>query len=293
MFGKKKEKNEPHKPDNIEIQKQDSFELEDIFLIPVSEVPEKSKYDVAISIEKSREFLKNNNIFEEAAKWPIVLENGERYLADIYLPMKCKGESVLWYRKIQEGLINKTINEYEVLSEYRCYRYLLKSHRIGCLPISPDLDVIVTNQMRISQSQREGTFAGLGSRGTFVGSVGGISIGESQTVGDVNVMQEGEIAFTFFSVQDPNGLAKLIKYVIKKTKEIWEEDSKRIQAKRELQNQTTDLHCEKCGTTNIISAKFCNKCGNKLKSKSGICAKCGKENPSGSSFCNSCGFALQ
>ncbi len=282
LFSKKEKK--------IEDTKEHQFELEDIFLIPVSEIPEKSKQDMAISIEKTRNFIEERNFHSEL---PILYtdENTNKikaFYVNPWLPIKCKDEAILWYRKKEEGLVNKTLRAYEVLTEYRCYFYDLKTHSFQGYCHTPDIDVVVTNQKRISESQRDGNFAGIGARGTFIGSSGSFSTGESQTFGDVNIMDEGEIVFTFFSVPDPNGLAKLIKYQIKNKKEWNDKLIKQDAEKAKLENK--ENICIKCNNVNPQNSQFCNKCGHKFTT---ICTQCKNPNPSDSSFCNKCGFALQ
>ena len=282
LFGKKEKKNETTKN-----EKDEPYQLEDIFLIPVSEIPEKSKRDMALSIEIERQHYEEKGMLE--MKIATTLENGESILIDdILLPMKCKGEQVLWYRKFLDGVFNKTLQGYEAVTEYRCYVYNLKHQQRQIAVFLSDDDVIVTNQKRISESQREGNFGGLGSRGTFIGSSSGTSTSESQTYGDVNLMQEGEIVLTFYDVVDPNGLAKLMKYTIKKTKESEERSRKFVESKRKLENK--EIKCISCNNHNSSDAKFCNKCGHKFTT---VCNKCKNVNPSDSSFCNQCGFTLQ
>ena len=287
MFGRKKEKQlGAHKPDEKSIEKEEKIELADIFLIPVSQIPDSQKQEFLNALEKTRVSKENLD-----ARMPILYEEENtgiiKYFdANIFLPTKEKNENVLWYRIKNEGVFNKKIRAFEALTNYRAYFYDLHLADCRTWSINADVDVVVNNQKRVSESQRQGSFAGLGARGTFVGSTGGSSTGESQTFGDVNLLYEGQIDFTFFSVADPNGLAKLIKYVINNAKDVYKKLEK--QDKKKL--ETKDINCSKCGKTNPTSSKFCNSCGNKLNF---ACTKCGKINESGSSFCNECGFVLQ
>jgi ribosomal protein L40E len=235
--------------------------------------------------------MEEGNITGLIPKWRENKETGkieEAFQYNAILPIKGEGETILWYRKKEEGLINKTLRAYEVLTEYRCYFYDLKTHIFINCPLFYALDVVVTNQKRISESQRSGSFIGTGASGTFVGSSGGFSTGESQTFGDVNILDEGEIVFTYFSVADPNGLAKLIKYLIKKEQDLVERIEKQVKNLEKLKN--TELECIKCQTPNPCDSKFCNKCGQKFTT---VCTQCKNVNPSDSSFCNKCGFTLQ
>lgn len=106
----KKEKRIEVKDD--ETPKVSNIILEDIYLIPVSEIPENSKQDFINSVGSVHKFLRARN-FKETV--PVLYENDKtgqiegRYV-EIWLPIKLEGESILWYRKKEDGLINKTIS---------------------------------------------------------------------------------------------------------------------------------------------------------------------------------------
>ncbi len=52
--------------------------------------------------------------------------------------------------------------------------------------------------------------------------------------------------------------------------------------------------CGKCGTQNLVNAKFCTKCGATIAApaKSKFCPKCGDPVTAGEKFCNKCGTKL-
>lgn len=61
----------------------------------------------------------------------------------------------------------------------------------------------------------------------------------------------------------------------------------------------TKLACPKCGTLNIVGAKFCSSCGaelqvlqTKAETQTTLCPKCGAQNKAGNKFCYSCGAPL-
>ena len=292
LFGRKKEKPlelGAHRPNEKSIEKDEKVELKDIFLIPNSEIPDDQKQEFLNALTHT-----SQAIGDETASYAVLYEEDNtgiiKYFdANVFLPIKAKGENVLWYRIKHEGVFHKKIRAFEALTNYRAYFYDLAERGFRSCPIFHSTDVVVNNQKRISESQRQGSFAGVGARGTFVGSTGGTSTGESQTFGDVNLLNESQIDFVFFSIADPNGLASLIKTVINNWRDIYKKLEK--QDKTKSQNQSNkNFNCEKCGTSNPSNSKFCNKCGSKLGS---ACIKCGANNPDNSSFCNKCGFTLK
>jgi predicted RNA-binding Zn-ribbon protein involved in translation (DUF1610 family) len=59
------------------------------------------------------------------------------------------------------------------------------------------------------------------------------------------------------------------------------------------------LSCPKCGTLNMMGAKFCSSCGTELQATQTeaetqlvVCPKCGAQNKAGNKFCYSCGAPL-
>ena len=240
---------------------------------------------------KLKQELTTGSIETLDAAWAIGYESGKyiSYEFDGRIPFLINNEEVLWHREISTGLFKKKITAFEVITNFRVFLGSLTTYQGDYWPFILGDDVVVNNQKRISSSERNSTFTGLGRRGTFIGSSGGSSTSESETIGDVNIMAEGKIDYTIVSVEDPNGLAKLIKNLIKNQKELAEEYGKQ-QRLENLSKDTETKNCVKCGVSNSPDSKFCKKCGTKLKS---TCPKCGKNNADDASFCNSCGFALQ
>lgn len=274
------------------------------FVIPDSEIPENFIQEFISSVERgTKKILALPNYRAKT----ILYENNQDgsigyFLANYFIVYKIKPpqessslgaqeEETLWHRIEYEGKANKRITFFEVVTNYRCFDFRPENAGNDVVNYIPETEVIVNNQRRISSSQRSGGFSGSGRSGMFVGSSIGFSTGESQTVGDVIIMSEGKIKFTFSSVADPHGLAQLIKHVLKVRNKINQKaielDEIRSKSSEQVKN---GFSCGKCGTQNPSDSKFCNKCGNKFNSP---CGKCGKINLEGSSFCNSCGFALQ
>ena len=236
MFGRKKEKKEDvEKKDEIEIKEEPKQNLEisgsGNSLIPEAEIPEKQIPEFQDKVtkmpQKILDYQKANTGNENwfFPKVPIMYQEEDRAVSkyanlddtvNFWLPVKMQNEEILWYRTRHEGVLNKKLAFFEAVTNLRIYSWILSQQAFGSpVLLSSDNDVIVTNQKRYSTSDRQGSFAGLGTRGTFVGSTVGSSASESQTIGDVNIMFEGQIYDTLFQVEDPHGLASLIKNVIK------------------------------------------------------------------------------
>jgi hypothetical protein len=285
LFGRKKEKIEQKETKKIE-----TIEVDEPFLIPENEIPEKQLQEFINIIEITRQKTAH------LSKAPVLYQNEKTgkikvFYVDIFLPLKTKDEVILWYRAKHEGVFDKKLRGFDVVTNYRAYYYdLTQPYAPMARFLSGVEDVVINNQKRYSTSQRNGSFSGIGARGTFVGSSSGISKSMSQTIGDVNIMDEGQIQFTFFSVEDPNGLSKLLKHIIKNRAELYEKLEEQHRNYEKEKTNKDAINCENCGTANLSNSKFCNKCGLMLNKP---CSQCGKVNPADSSFCNECGFALQ
>jgi len=260
-------------------------------MISSSLLDDKQRNELEQIIRHSHETFDPNStppgiaVFQKSGKY-------SHKLFDNNLPVLIEDEEVLWHRIKNEGVFNKKIWAFEALTNFRAYFYDFKNHQALPYGFVGDEDVVVNNQKRYSASNRTGNFAGIGARGTFAGSSGGVSYGESQTIGDVVIMADGHADFTFYQVEDPSGLSRLVKHVIKSTSENFKKYDEQRGSKKEhdVTISKNMINCEKCGTLNPKESKYCNKCGMKFNIP---CTKCGKVNPSGSSFCNECGFALQ
>ena len=272
-----------------EPKQSESISNEEPYIIPKKEIPEKQMQEFIKMIEITRQETSN------IPKAPILYQDIETgrilfFEVDICLPLKTKDEVTLWYRTKYDGVLNKKLRAFEAVTNYRVFYYDLTNPHPLTWPLFTDESVVVNNQRRYSTSQRQGSFAGLGARGIFVGSTGGTSLSQSETVGDVVLMSEGQIDFTFFGIEDPHGLAGLIKNVVKNGMDLVEKLG--VQDANDKAPKIVNrgsINCEKCGVSNPSNSKFCNKCGAKLSS---TCTKCGTNNPNESSFCNKCGFAL-
>jgi hypothetical protein len=272
--------------DSVRTSPIDNSNILENYLIPISEISIKQHAEIIASLEKTRKILEKhgNNGYDYQRFYKD--DDGKLKFVNCnpFLPLKTEKENVLWYRVSHKGLLDRKLAVFETVTNFRVYIYDIRDGAFDGMEITREDDVVVNNQKRISESHRDGTSSGF-SRGYFTGSSQGFSTSESQTIGDVNLLNNGEIVFKFDSVSDPHGLAKLIDHVIDIKKELVK-----------LENQTLDkstnkmINCAGCGKPNPTNSKFCNHCGNKFTTS---CTKCNKINPSGSSFCNNCGFSLQ
>jgi len=254
------------------------------FLIDFSFLDEKQQKDISqlSKMKDSGEFDNDSSfgvaVYEKQGKCEMVNYNGN-------LPFFIEDEEILWHREIIKGIFKKKLKAFEAITNFRTMFFDMEKYRAISISLM-GYDAVVNNQKRISASQREGDFAGIANRGIFIGMSGSTSTSESQTIGDVNLMADGHIDFTFYSVPDPHGLSRLLKNVIKSQNEL----GKKLDEQRGIKKELGNSACKQCDFQNPRDSKFCNKCGMKIKSG---CTQCGKINPSDSSFCNGCGFALQ
>jgi hypothetical protein len=221
--------------------------------------------------------------------------NGEPVMSQQFhldLPYLGEGEQVLWHRERTDGVFNKKLAAFEALTNYRAYHFdFTRPFALG-QPLF-ELDIAITNRKTYSESQRNSTFGGSGARGIFVGSSTGQSYGESQTFGDINLIEQGSIVFTYYGVADPQGLVNLIKVAMKSQHDLMKQFDE-LRAARGTGPPTkstsrAETRCPQCNSLNEIKSKFCNQCGASLKN---TCPKCNHSNEIGAKFCAECGSPL-
>jgi hypothetical protein len=127
------------------------------------------------------------------------------------LPFLLEGESYIWSDYQTEGMINKRLTWLDVVTNYRIFQYSMKKHAANYIAFGALEDVVVMNQKRVSQSSG---YASYGRSKYHIAGTGG-SRSTGMTIGDVVFVSQGRPFITFSQVQDPRGLAKLIKSIRK------------------------------------------------------------------------------
>jgi hypothetical protein len=99
-------------------------------------------------------------------------------------------------------------------------------------------DVVVNNQRRVSHSDTYGVY------GKSRYAISGYSNSKttSRTVGDISIMANGKQYVTFKDVGDPNGLAKVIKSIIKQCNYTVENNISSIQINESLPDVIKEEH---------------------------------------------------
>jgi hypothetical protein len=134
------------------------------------------------------------------------------YWSNVYgLPFLLEGESFIWSDLQTEGMINKRATWLDVVTNYRIFQYSMKKHGANYVALGALEDVVVMNQKRVSQSSG---YASYGRSKYHIAGTGGSS-STGMTIGDVVFVSQGRPFITFSQVQDPRGLAKLIKSISK------------------------------------------------------------------------------
>jgi hypothetical protein len=142
-----------------------------------------------------------------------IIELGNNnYWSNVYgLPFLLEGESIIWSNLQTEGTFKKRATWLEVVTNYRILQYSYQQHAANAVSLAALEDIVVMNQKRISQSTGYGSYGR--SKYHIAGSGGSRSTG--MTIGDIVFVSQGRPFITFSQVQDPRGLAKLIKSIRK------------------------------------------------------------------------------
>ena len=279
------------------------------FIIPDSEIPDGYKLEFVDKVEKFGKWYDENwNDDEEPqlAYWNIIEEKPALASVPWRFPYRfdvteeiektgLKPEETIWCRINHDGVVNRKLKNFEVVTNYRIYFMdcTQDEFRDGVKVLTSyylaNADVVVNNSKRVSNSTRTGSYAGVGLRGIRSGTYGGTSNSQSQTIGDVSIMNEGIEEYTFYGVLDPQGLKNILKSIFKNQSQFRKKCDKYIDLATGGVS-SNDVPCPKCNSGNPKNSKFCNDCGEKLQLE---CPSCNKVNPLGSKFCNECGEKLE
>lgn len=127
------------------------------------------------------------------------------------IPFLLEGESIIWSNLQTEGTINKRATWLELVTNQRILQYSFQQHTAGYVTLSALEDVVVMNQKRMSKSNH---YAGYGRSRYHIAGTGG-STSTGITIGVVVFVSQGKPIITLYQVQDPRGLAKLVKSMSK------------------------------------------------------------------------------
>lgn len=171
------------------------------------------------------------------------------------------GEEPFWEYKQETGFFRRQKMKV-CLTNYRLFAYdISNSKMIGLLLLQLLDDISVINTRRIHQSN----WAGGGTYLRGFGLMGGRSVGESHTIGDILFLSKGEVIIRIQGIYDPTNLRKLA-LIIKKhyPKKELERFLSGIQDNNSSVVRDNSI-CLHCGIKNAKDASFCSKCGAVLR----------------------------
>ncbi len=215
------------------------------------------------------------------------------------IPFLSSGETIVWNNIQTKGAVNKKIKQLDLVTNYRVYQYDYGDHMGNYVLISAIEEVIVSNQRRLSDSNRYGNY--VRSSYTITGHANTKTT--SQTVGDVSILANGRPYILFRGISDPNGLARVIKSMKKQCKFITNPPTDLVkdyvidtsEAESHVENSIVEVEysiCIFCNKKNLPNSKFCNHCGQSLPIIN-RCMECNFVNPKDAIFCNQCGNNLK
>jgi hypothetical protein len=122
-------------------------------------------------------------------------------------------ERTVWYRDLTRGAINKHVVVEERITNIRIFQHNVETGQFVQVALKDQLDAVVLNARRDSQSMGGGSFVYSG-----MGAYMGYRTGVSQTVGDVTILKEGKILMTLKNVAHPSGVKQLINTIKREMK---------------------------------------------------------------------------
>ena len=170
-----------------------------------------------------------------------------------------KDESMIWSHIEQRGFLQKHFFKTYAITTFRIWIYDMEIRKMTGLLLMADLDdVVVSDTYRSFSSSRVGAYG--------YGMSGGMSKGNSVTIGKITFFSSGKPIISLGGISDPSGLKRLTLAT-----------KKALYPKKELQRWMTGIKsddssivrnvsiCLRCGTKNVKDASFCSKCGSILK----------------------------
>jgi hypothetical protein len=188
------------------MRKKEDLHIELLFYIDQQQKQQQKESSILMNIE-DKEVPKITQYVQG-----LIELNNKNYWSNVYgLPFLLEGESIIWSNLQTAGTFRKRAIWLEVVTNYRILQYSVQQHAANFVSLPALEDVVVMNQKRISQSTG---YASYGRSKYHIAGTGG-SRSTGMTIGDVVFVGEGRPIVTFSQVQDPRGLAKLIKSIRK------------------------------------------------------------------------------
>jgi hypothetical protein len=178
-------------------------------------------------------------------------------------PFLAQGEKVLWKEEGMDGFISKRYKWVKAVTNIRAIYYEFDTHQSTFITLPIIDDVVVTNKRVESSSQHPAmayTFHP-GPGPYSYSNVQGNTQTTSVTIGDVLIMHAGKPVIRLDSVEDPDGIAALVRAAVKVSRASLREVAA-VQSIEE--SKPAAPSCPSCGSHYPAGSRFCNQCGSQI-----------------------------
>jgi hypothetical protein len=221
-------------------------------------------------------------------------------------PFLFQGEEIVWNNIItKEGFDDiKKISWLDLVTNYRVFQYDYISHRGSFILIDEIVDTEVKNIRQLSDLNTHET---QDISKYSISDHRDIKI-QTNTIGDIVVIDDKKPPITLKNIKDPNGLTIVIESMkkqrnfsvknstisspINETFPMIDKDIKYNDKEKSASTLQNDfIICGNCRKKNILNSKFCIKCGQELNIPN-KCNRCNQPYVIDALFCNMCGNKL-
>lgn len=164
------------------------------------------------------------------------------------------------------GFISKRYKWVKAVTNIRALYYEFDTHLSTFITLPIIEDVVVTNKRAESSSQHQATAytfrpgSGLYSYSNVQGNTQTTSV----TIGDVLIMYGGKPVIRLDSVEDPDGVAALVRAAVNESQVNLREVAKVPPAEESKPVIPTAPVCPSCGSPFPAGSRFCNQCGSQI-----------------------------
>ena len=191
---------------------------------------------------------------------------GDRWVRSrfyVQTPFLAQGEQVLWKEEDMAGFISKRYKWVKAVTNIRALYYEFDTHKSTFITLPIIEDVVVTDKRVESSSQHQAmayTFRPCSGPYSY-SNVQGNTQATSVTIGDVLIIYGGRPVIRLNSVEDPDGVAALVRAAVKESRISLREV---MPISGETEDMPANPACPSCGSHNSAGARFCNQCGSQI-----------------------------
>jgi hypothetical protein len=174
-------------------------------------------------------------------------------------PFLAQGEKVLWKEEDMEGFISKRYKWVKAVTNIRALYYEFDTHKSTFITLPIIEDVVVTDKRVESSSQHQAmAYTFRPSSGPYsLSNVHGNTQTTSVTIGDVLIMYRGRPVIRLNSVEDPDGVAELVRAAVKESLV----NLREVAGPHAEESRPASPAGPSCDSHNLAGARFCNQCG--------------------------------